>query len=202
MTYYQQAEKLVRIVNAAIHTDEDRWDLDWVMSVWEDALGHARELYLKEHEDDPIPASWFTATEIKGDNNIFDIPELAVLQGMEYINIFPKKGCADTYIFKTFSQFCNAKGIDCDVKYKAFYLQNGNAYYTGLEDRASIIVEGIFKNHASLSSFNPMVDDYNVDSTIADVATTMAVKWLSLAAGRPVDTVSNSVDGLLKPVPQ
>ena len=202
MTYYQQGEKLVRIVSAAIHTDEDRWDLDWVMSIWEDALGHARELYLQQHEDDPIPSSWFTSTEIKGTDNVFTLPELSVINGMEYINIFPKKGCANTYLFKNYSQYCNAKKIDCGVNYKSIYLQNGTAKYTGLENRDTIVVEGIFKSQVDLSSFNPMVDNYNVDSTIADVATTLAIKWLSAASSKGVDTVSNSVDGLLKPIPQ
>lgn len=47
-----------------------------------------------------------------------------------------------------------------------------------------------------------MVDNYNVDSTISDIAMGLAVKWLNMAASRGVDTVSNSVDNLNKPVPQ
>ncbi len=202
MTYYQQGEKLVRIVSAAIHTDEDRWDLDWVMSIWEDAVGHARELYLQAHEDEPIPTSWFTSTEILGTNNMFTLPELSVLNGEEYLNVFPKKGCANTYLFKNYSQYCNAKGIDCDANYNSFYIKNGTLQYTGLENRDKIIVEGVFKSQAALSSFNPMVDNYNVDSTISDIAMGLAVKWLNMAASRGVDTVSNSVDNLNKPVPQ
>ena len=167
MAAYRTAEGLIRTVAQATRTDEDRWDIDWVLDVYESSYGMMMEQWYKNHKGNVVPSSWFRTTTIRGNKNKFPITSLATVNGINHISVKGTKGCTIKYIFTSEAEYCNAQAYD------------------------RLEVTAVWATPSELAEFNPMFDDFPMDTALQNMSEQDAVKMLLIAAKGKPDIVSD-----------
>ena len=191
MAAYKTAEGLIRTVSAATRTDEDRWDIDWVLDVFESSYGMMMEQWYRNNPGNMIPQSWFRTTTVKGNQNKFVIPPLATVNGMPNISVKGTKGCTIKRIYKSDAEFCNAKDYDCSVCENSVVIRDGEIEYMGSNIIDPLVVTAVWATPSDLAEFNPMFDDFPMDTALQNMAEQDAIKQLMIAARGKADIVSD-----------
>lgn len=191
MAAYRTAEGLIRTVASATRTDEDRWDIDWVLDVYESSYGMMMEQWYKNHKGNVVPSSWFRTTTIRGNKNKFPITSLATVNGINHISVKGTKGCTIKYIFTSEAEYCNAQAYDCKVCENCVVINGGQIEYKGSNVLDRLEVTAVWATPSELAEFNPMFDDFPMDTALQNMSEQDAVKMLLIAAKGKPDVVSD-----------
>jgi len=191
MAAFHSAESSIRTVSAATRTDEDRWPIDWVLDEWESSYGRMMEVWYQQHKGNVIPTSWWRPTTIRGFKNKFPIAPLATVNGVNHISVRGTKGCNIKYVFTSEAEFCNACEYDCNVKENSVVVNGSQIEYKGSIVLDRMEVSAVWAQPSALAEFNPMWDDFPMDTALESMVKDDVIKKLLIAAKGKPDVVSD-----------
>lgn len=205
MLVEELSELVIRPVSAAIRTDEDRWDIDYVIDIIDVAAAWAKSEKFKTQRN--IPEQWFytkTITRnplIQEDNyyTIYEIPEMIVLPfGFSGISYVRGSNGKTLPLYKTMAEYLNAKDNPNlgDKKDKDVAVIVGNTIRIyGTSVIKNIEVCGLFTNLLADNNFNLRFDDYPVTRDLVWLINTFIInQYMNTGAIRPVNMKPDSQD--------
>jgi hypothetical protein len=203
MTVEQLAELVIRPVSASIRTDEDRFDIDYVLAIIDVAAAWAKgEKYKKDRQ---IPNEWLYTKHLtynkflqeSTDYITFEIPRKINIDGTSITLVKGEKG-REIPIYKSLAEYLGLTN-------HPFFKFKGNEQVAvidgkklriyGYQALKNIEVKGLFTDILNDSEYNLIFDEYPITEDIVWLINTFIInQYTNTGKIRPVDMISDGRD--------